>query len=107
MCNTLVDGLVRAQKKCEIKFRVTPQTMLLMSHVWAGSHSLSHPHFLRGVGRDRTADTRIFSPLLYQLSYRTSLPLFKWAAKVLIISFLTITKNQKSRIFNASILDVG
>jgi hypothetical protein len=25
------------------------------------------------VGRDRTADTRIFSPLLYQLSYRTSL----------------------------------
>jgi hypothetical protein len=27
---------------------------------------------LRGVGRDRTADTRIFSPLLYQLSYRTN-----------------------------------
>jgi hypothetical protein len=26
---------------------------------------------LRGVGRNRTADTRIFSPLLYQLSYRT------------------------------------
>jgi hypothetical protein len=25
-----------------------------------------------GVGRDRTGDTRIFSPLLYQLSYRTS-----------------------------------
>ena len=25
-----------------------------------------------GVGRDRTADTRIFSPLLYQLSYRTN-----------------------------------
>jgi hypothetical protein len=24
-----------------------------------------------GVGRDRTADTRIFSPLLYRLSYRT------------------------------------
>ena len=24
-----------------------------------------------GVGRNRTADTRIFSPLLYQLSYRT------------------------------------
>jgi hypothetical protein len=23
------------------------------------------------VGRDRTADTRIFSPLLYRLSYRT------------------------------------
>ena len=29
--------------------------------------------FLRGVGRDRTADTRIFSPLLYRLSYRTSI----------------------------------
>ena len=28
--------------------------------------------FLCGVGRDRTADTRIFSPLLYQLSYRTA-----------------------------------
>jgi hypothetical protein len=27
--------------------------------------------FLRGVRRDRTADTRIFSPLLYRLSYRT------------------------------------
>ena len=25
-----------------------------------------------GVGRDRTADTRIFSPLLYRLSYRTA-----------------------------------
>jgi hypothetical protein len=35
------------------------------------------PRLLRqgfcGVGRDRTADTRIFSPLLYQLSYRTIL----------------------------------
>ena len=28
----------------------------------------------RGVGRDRTADTRIFSPLLYRLSYRTIFP---------------------------------
>jgi hypothetical protein len=28
---------------------------------------------LRGVGRDRTGDTRIFSPLLYRLSYRTIL----------------------------------
>ena len=28
---------------------------------------------LSGVGRDRTADTRIFSPLLYRLSYRTIL----------------------------------
>ena len=29
-----------------------------------------------GVGRDRTADTRIFSPLLYRLSYRTSSNMF-------------------------------
>jgi hypothetical protein len=37
----------------------------------------------RGVGRDRTADTRIFSPLLYQLSYRTDFSLFlKAVAKV-------------------------
>jgi hypothetical protein len=27
----------------------------------------------RGVSRDRTGDTRIFSPLLYRLSYRTIL----------------------------------
>ena len=27
--------------------------------------------FFCGVGRDRTGDTRIFSPLLYRLSYRT------------------------------------
>ncbi len=38
------------------------------------------PRFLEaicGVGRDRTGDTRIFNPLLYRLSYRTSLPLFR------------------------------
>ena len=28
-------------------------------------------HFGSGSGRDRTADTWIFSPLLYQLSHRT------------------------------------
>lgn len=27
-----------------------------------------------GSGRDRTADTRIFNPLLYQLSYRALVP---------------------------------
>ena len=32
--------------------------------------SVRHPRF-GGVGRDRTGDTRIFSPLVYQLSYRT------------------------------------
>ena len=31
-----------------------------------------------GVGRDRTGDTRIFSPLLYRLSYRT-IPI--WGSK--------------------------
>jgi hypothetical protein len=35
-----------------------------------------------GVGRNRTADTRIFSPLLYQLSYRT-FKFFKRAANIL------------------------
>ena len=31
------------------------------------------------MGRDRTADTRIFSPLLYRLSYRTLFLLFSFA----------------------------
>ena len=31
-----------------------------------------HQHDIGGLGRNRTADTRIFSPLLYQLSYQTS-----------------------------------
>ena len=31
-----------------------------------------------GTGRGRTADTRIFSPVLYQLSYRTVLLLKRW-----------------------------
>jgi hypothetical protein len=34
--------------------------------------SRHHCQDFRGVGRDRTADTWIFSPLLYRLSYRTS-----------------------------------
>ena len=38
--------------------------------------------YLRGVGRDRTADTRIFSPLLYRLSYRT----IERAAKIELFS---------------------
>jgi hypothetical protein len=33
-----------------------------------------HSENQSGVGRDRTADTRIFSPLLYRLSYRTEGP---------------------------------
>ena len=34
-----------------------------------------------GNGRDRTADTRIFSPVLYRLSY-ISVPFFKCCAKI-------------------------
>ncbi len=34
----------------------------------AFSHFATPPH--GGFGRNRTADTRIFSPLLYQLSYK-------------------------------------
>jgi hypothetical protein len=37
------------------------------------------------VSRDRTGDTRIFSPLLYQLSYRTAFPICTGPTK---ISFL-------------------
>lgn len=32
-----------------------------------------------GQGRDRTADTWIFSPLLYQLSYLTQSAFFLWS----------------------------
>ena len=41
-----------------------------------------HRHIMMqngGSGRNRTADTRIFSPLLYQLSYRARLDLIKVA----------------------------
>ena len=34
-----------------------------------GSRLRKMSHTVGGQGRDRTADTRIFSPLLYQLSY--------------------------------------
>ena len=47
---------------------------------------------LCGVGRDRTADTRIFSPLLYRLSYRTfnpellrKIPFMFGAAKIIVL----------------------
>ena len=32
--------------------------------------SFTHAGFTGGLGRNRTIDTRIFNPLLYQLSYR-------------------------------------
>ena len=37
-----------------------------------------------GVSRDRTGDTRIFSPLLYRLSYRTNYPICIGMAKIRI-----------------------
>ena len=37
----------------------------------ASKQFASKPYLSCGVGRDRTGDTRIFSPLLYRLSYRT------------------------------------
>jgi hypothetical protein len=47
----------------------------------AFSHFATPPHLEKnlfkkngGSGRNRTADTRIFSPLLYRLSYRTNRP---------------------------------
>ena len=45
-----------------------------------------------GVGRDRTADTRIFSPLLYQLSYRTfpALPLSRFQQDLENLKFILI-----------------
>ncbi len=38
---------------------------------FANSLILAISDFLRGATRNRTGDTRIFSPLLYQLSYGT------------------------------------
>ena len=35
--------------------------------------SFTHAGFTGGLGRNRTIDTRIFNPLLYQLSYRAKL----------------------------------
>ena len=37
---------------------------------------MSNPLIFSGATRNRTGDTRIFSPLLYQLSYGTIIPFF-------------------------------
>ena len=53
---------------------------------------------LRGATRNRTGDTRIFSPLLYQLSYGTSLfavVLLNCGAKVVLIFEFTNAKEKK------------
>ena len=57
--------------------------------------------FFCGATRNRTGDTRIFSPLLYQLSYGT-IDFFKSGAKVLLFFDMTkyfCTFFQKSTIF--------
>ena len=52
-----------------------------------------------GVGRDRTADTWIFSPLLYRLSYRTNCVFTNGTAKVVLFFIFPIptTKNMYLR----------
>lgn len=59
-----------------------------------------------GVGQDRTADTRIFNPLLYRLSYRAFvlriIADFKNLASVFLKYFIFINKNHQ-KIPNKSI----
>ena len=50
---------------------------------------------LSGATRNRTGDTRIFSPLLYQLSYGTNL-LFSATVKVLEPANFLAEKERKS-----------
>jgi hypothetical protein len=45
--------------------------VLFFNSLLKTKNDLENRPFICGVGRDRTADTRIFSPLLYRLSYRT------------------------------------
>jgi hypothetical protein len=49
---------------------VTPRPKKKARYVFCSGLSL----FYGGLGRNRTADTRIFNPLLYQLSYRAIEP---------------------------------
>ena len=52
-----------------------------------------------GLGRDRTADTRIFNPLLYQLSYRAKQVLGANLCEAVIIDTLFFYFFEKRRIF--------
>ncbi len=62
-------GAYRDTPGHEYGLTVQPQlTIPVEAHVHAVRNTRNDPH--SGQGRDRTADTRIFSPLLYQLSYR-------------------------------------
>ena len=50
---------------------ITQQTGKKEERQLTGLLRMSLSLFLRGATRNRTGDTRIFSPLLYQLSYGT------------------------------------
>ncbi len=53
---------------------------------------------LRGATRNRTGDTRIFSPLLYQLSYGTSL-----ISRAKVVLILESTKGKTKKMRNSSV----
>ena len=54
---------------------------------------------LRGANGNRTSDTRIFSPLLYQLSYGTIIFACAKIELFLIIFLIFYRKNEKRRYF--------
>ena len=54
---------------------ITQQTGKKEERQLTGLLRMSLSLFLRGATRNRTGDTRIFSPLLYQLSYGTIISL--------------------------------
>ena len=64
--------------------------------------------FMGGATRNRTGDTRIFSPLLYQLSYGTNIVFSFAVAKVVIIfklpNFFQIKSTDKNLISLLSVL---
>ena len=68
------------------------------------SKTISLP-FRCGATRNRTGDTRIFSPLLYQLSYGT----LRWIASAKLLLFVESTKffrnyfSKKTRLFHLKI----
>ena len=55
-----------------------------------------------GLGRDRTADTRIFNPLLYQLSYRAKQVQCANLCEAVIIGTLFSTFSKNVEFFNFS-----
>ena len=69
---------------------------------------MSNPLIFSGATRNRTGDTRIFSPLLYQLSYGTNVVFSFSVAKVVIIfklpNFFQIKNTDKNLISLLSVL---